>query len=181
MCPEQPTDDQLMARLRGGDQDAFAELVRRYQRALLNFFVRLGAQLDEADDLAQETFLRVYGYRHRYAGDERFKSFLYVLARHARADLLRRSKRSTEVASDALETSPDSGRPHTAGVEAKLDVQKALSGLSEKLRMVVVLGVLQGMEYRDIAEVLEIPVGTVKSRMHLAMLQLREELHVDEA
>jgi RNA polymerase sigma-70 factor (ECF subfamily) len=178
MPADGPSDDELMHRLGEDDEESFVSLVRRHQAPLLNFFVRMGAHIDEAEDLAQETFLRLYGYRKKYRPDGRFLSFLYVLARHARADMLRKSKRSTEVGTEALEATADPARGQAAAVEAKMDVGAALSQLSEKLRMVVVLGVFQEMEYRHIAEVLDIPVGTVKSRMHLAMRQLKEALDV---
>jgi RNA polymerase sigma-70 factor (ECF subfamily) len=171
-------DDRLMARVRDGDQQAFMSLVERYQRPLLNFFLRTGALSHEAEDLAQETFLRLYGYRAKYRQESKFVSFLYVLARHARADMLRKSKRTTEVGTDSLESAVDPRRLPDRAAEARLDVTAAMAGLSEKLRMVVVLAVFQGLEYQAIAEILEIPLGTVKSRMHLAMRALREALDV---
>ena len=180
MAPIESDDDQLMARTKAGDQAAFVELVRKYQVPLLNFFLRMGAHSDEAEDLAQETFLRLYAYRGKYTPVAKFVSFLYVLARHARADLLRRSKRSTEVGTESLDESADPARPHVASADVRMDVRSALARLSEKLRAVVVLGVYQGLEYRDVAKILEIPVGTVKSRMHLAMRQLKEDLDVGE-
>ena len=178
MPDEKSTDDQLMARIASGDQDAFSQLVGKYQRQLLNFFLRMGAHMDEAEDLTQETFLRLYAYRRSYEASSRFTSFLYVLARHARADMLRKSKRSTEIGTENLELAADDSTPHDRKTEAKLDVTQALATLSEKLRPVVILAVFQGLDYQQIGEVLEIPLGTVKSRMHLAMRALREALHV---
>jgi len=166
-----PTDIELMQRTRRGDREAFATLIRRHQRPLVNFFRRMGAHTDEADDLTQETFLRVFSYRKRWKPTGKFTSFLYVLARHAWADLMRKSSRTPATSELAVHaaTSPDGA----AGSDARIDVRAALVTLSEKLRSVVVLNVYQGLKYQEIAEVLDIPLGTVKSRMHLAIRQLK--------
>ncbi len=171
-------DHGLMAQIRGGSQDAFAVLVRRYQQSLLNFFRRMGARTDEADDMAQVTFLRVFEYRERYEPSGKFTNFLFVLARHAWADAGRRAKRRPERPSETLDENPSADEPVSRS-DARLDVTQALAGLSEKLREVVVLSVFQGREYREISKILDIPVGTVKSRMHLAMRGLREALDVE--
>jgi RNA polymerase sigma-70 factor (ECF subfamily) len=177
-----------MVRTGRGDRDAFAELVRRYQSPLLNFFPRMGARTDEAEDLVQETFLRVFRYRERYRPSGKFTNFLYVLARHAWADMARKGAREPKTNSETLEAlpapratdGPDS-RPqvaHPGGADSRLDVQQALDALSEKLRVVLVLRVYQGLKQDEIAETLGIPVGTVKSRMHLAFRRMKELLDV---
>jgi len=172
------SDAELMAQTRRGRHDAFAVLIRRYQRSLVNFFRRMGALHHEAEDLVQETFVRVYSHRKRYAPTGKFSSFLYVVARHAWADMLRRASRRPEAKgrTDA-EASVGGGTDRS---DARMDVQAALERLSEKLRVVVVLSVYQGLRYREIAEVLDIPLGTVKSRMHLALRQMEEFLNVGE-
>jgi RNA polymerase sigma-70 factor (ECF subfamily) len=163
----------------GRGRDAFVVLVRRHQKSLLNFFRRMGARSHEVEDMAQETFLRVFNYRDRYEPTGKFTNFLFVLARHVWADAGRRAQRRPEVLSETLDEGPAPDERGVTRAEARLDVDAALARLSEKLRAVVVLSVYQGLEYSRIAEVLEIPVGTVKSRMHLAMRQLREALGVD--
>jgi RNA polymerase sigma-70 factor (ECF subfamily) len=173
---ERLTDAELMRLVREGSQDAFAELVRRYQDPLLNFFRRMGAPTDGAEDLVQETFLRVFGYRRKWRPTGKFTSFLYVLARHAWADRGRRLARWPSTDTDAVARAASSGKDASERAAARMDVDEALGGLSEKLRLVVVMSVCQGMEYREIAEALKIPIGTVKSRMHLAMGRLKEML-----
>lgn len=171
------TDIELMQRARRGDRAAFAGIIRRYQAPLLNFFRRMGVSYDEGEDLVQETFLRVFSYRKRWRPTGKFTSFLYVLARHAWVDMVRKSSRTPQ---------PDDLAAHDAvgvdapSADARMDVQQALTTLSEKLRSVVVLNVYQGLKYQEIAEVLDIPLGTVKSRMHLAIRQLREQLDVSD-
>lgn len=168
-----------MALVRHGERGAFVVLVRRHQKSLLNFFRRMGARSDEAEDMAQETFLRVFGYRDRYEPTGKFTNFLFVLARHVWADAGRRSQRRPEVPSETLDEGPAPDERGAPRAEARVDVEAALAQLSEKLRSVVVLSVYQGLEYARIAEILAIPVGTVKSRMHLAMRRLREAFGVE--
>ncbi|MHC5058052.1 MAG: RNA polymerase sigma factor [Planctomycetota bacterium] len=169
---------ELMTLVREGSREAFVVIVRRHQKSLLNFFRRMGARSHEVEDMAQETFLRVFNYRDRYEPTGKFTNFLFVLARHVWADAGRRAQRRPETLSDTLDEGPDPDERGRARAEARVDVEAALAELSEKLRAVVVLSVYQGLEYSRIAEILEIPVGTVKSRMHLAMGRLREALDV---
>ncbi len=167
-----------MARLAAGDREALGEIVRRHQGALVNFFRRMGARTHEVDDLAQETFLRLYEYRARYQPTGRFTNLLYVLARHAWADLGRKSLRTPVADEEAI--AAHSVESRIAGADAKLDVEQALTTLSDKLRVVVVLNIYQHLTYAEIAEVLDLPLGTVKSRMFLALRELREHFDVRE-
>jgi RNA polymerase sigma-70 factor (ECF subfamily) len=171
-------DTDLMLRVKAGSREAFAALIRRHQQSLLNFFRRMGARTDEAEDMTQETFLRLFGYRSRYEPTGKFTNLLFVLARHVRADVARRARRRPEAPEESIDERPDPSSRGAARAEARLEAEAALARLSEKLRAVVVLSVYRGLEYREIAKILEIPVGTVKSRMHLAMRELREALHV---
>ena len=172
---QEPDDHELMARLRDGDQEALRGLIERYQSALVNYFGRLGAQQD-GDDLAQETFVRLYQYRNRYEPRAKFTTFLFTLARHAWADRGRKSARLERVRRRLMEQ-PD--RMATGPTGDGLDVRSALAQLPEKLRMVLVLNYYEGMGYEEIGRVLKVPVGTVKSRVFLAMLRLREMFHED--
>jgi RNA polymerase sigma-70 factor (ECF subfamily) len=170
-----PDDFELMRRIRAGDGDAFAALVRRHQQPLLNFFARMGADRD-AEDMVQETFIRVFGYRERYRPTAKFTTFLYTVARHVWVDAVRRDSRRQRF-EEALEA--ESAAVHDGGLgtaQAHMDVQAALARLPERLRSVVILSVHQGLRYREIADVLGIPPGTVKSRMFLALRRLKEML-----
>ena len=158
-----------------GSDVAFAQLVRLHQNRLLNFFTRMGVYND-GEDLVQETFVRLYKARARYRPTAKFTTFLYVLARHVWADRGRKIKMRDRV-EECLKTDAEIGGgmvvPPVTG--AGLDVQEALDKLSPKLREVIVLNVYQGLQYQEIADVLEIPLGTVKSRMNLALKELREQ------
>jgi len=165
-------DVRLMLETAAGSEAAFAELIRRNQNGLLNFFVRMGVYND-AEDLVQETFLRVYKARGRYRPAARFTTFLYMLARHVWSDRGRKAKMYKRL-DDSLKTDAEIGGGVTLPVSAAgMDVQEALNRLSPKLREAIVLNVYQGLRYQDVADALEIPLGTVKSRINLALQELR--------
>ena len=165
-------DIALMARVRKGDEGAFAQLVARHEMPLVNFFRRLGAY-QVAEDLAQDTFLRLFRYRTRYRPSAKFTTFLYTLARHAWVDHLRQIARRERIVERGRIEWPTSDDATSGVARARLDAQAALATLSEKLRVVVVMSLYQGLGYAEIAKALGIPVGTVKSRMFLALRQLR--------
>ncbi|MBP7830881.1 MAG: RNA polymerase sigma factor [Kiritimatiellae bacterium] len=171
---DEPDDFELMRLVRGGDPEAMACLVRRHQGPLLNFFRRMGACTD-AEDAVQETFIRVYNYRDRYRPTAKFTTFLYTVARHVRNDLLRKVMRR-EALVERISAEPEATppAPGPGGVAWRLDIHAALARLPEKLRGVVVLGVYQGLRQEEIAAVLGIPLGTVKSRMFNALERLKE-------
>lgn len=168
-------DARLMMRVAQGDEGAFATLVERNQNSLLNFFARMGAYPD-CEDLAQDTFVRLYRYRDRYQPTARFTTFLHVLARRVWADRGRKVKRREKLAT-RLEAESKLVPFHSDHGPATADIDAALEKLSPKLRDVIVLNIYQGLRYQEVAEVLEIPLGTVKSRINLALTALREILH----
>ena len=171
-------DAALMLRVRADDRDAFAVLVRRHEKMLLNFFARSGVQYD-CEDLVQQTFLRLYRYRARYVATAKVTTFLFLLARQVWIDELRRRKRHERlVAGLAAEPHPEFAAPAAADASAAggMDLERALASLPEGLRQVVELGVYQELPYAEVAEILGIPVGTVKSRMFNALAKLREFL-----
>ena len=168
------TDDfALMARVRDGDENAFRALVERHRRPLLNFFARMGAS-SHGEDLAQETFIRLWNYRKKYKPSAKFTTFLYTLARHAWLDSVRRSIRFKLFSDRYREEIPASTDGGHSRLRKDLDVQAALERLTPKLRETLVLAVHQGLAYDEIAAVLRIPVGTVKSRISNALAFLQE-------
>ena len=166
-------DAELMRRTRDGDREAFATLIRRHQQGLVNFFHRLGAHND-AEDLAQTAFLKLFEYRFRYRETAKFTTFLYTLARHAWIDGYRRSKRREAYADERRAAGEELDTASAVRAHAKLDAEAALEQLPEKLRSVVVMGICQDMSYEDIGAILRIPVGTVKSRMFNALRKMKE-------
>ncbi len=171
----QPEKDDfaLMALVRAEREEAFRALVLRHQRPLLNYFVRLGAS-SHGEDLAQETFLRLWNYRKKYRPTAKFTTFLYTLARHVWLDYVRRQVRFKLFADRYRREMPAATDGGLGRLRRQLDVQAALDRLSPKLRDVLVLAVHQGLSYDEIAAIVRIPVGTVKSRVFNALAALQE-------
>jgi RNA polymerase sigma-70 factor (ECF subfamily) len=174
--PDAPDDVALMARVRDGDRDAFVTLVRRHQQPLMNFFWRLGVHTGDAEDLAQETFIRLYRYRFRYRPRAKFTTFLYLLARQVRIDALRRAKRREALAGELENEQRTREQETDAARHRAREAADAVRRLPEAMRLVVTLSLNQGLRYEEIGEALGIPVGTVKSRMFNALRRLRDEL-----
>jgi RNA polymerase sigma-70 factor (ECF subfamily) len=170
----EPSDVELMLLVAGGDREAFGTLVRRHQQQLMNLFRRLGADAHGAEDCAQETFLRLFRSRLSYRPSAPFPAFLYTLARHSWVDWSRRRQRRMSVTLDEAPMESDEG---SVSIDDRLDLEAAVQGLPDHLRWVVLLSVDRGLSYPDVGDVLDIPVGTVKSRMFHAIRRLREALH----
>jgi RNA polymerase sigma-70 factor (ECF subfamily) len=166
----------LMLQVAKGDNSAFETLVKRHQKPLLNFFVRMGAYSD-SEDLVQDTFVRLHRYRERYQPTAKFTTFLYVLAHRVWADLGRKMQRRDRLSASLQTEVETSSQTAIASPMPIMDVEAALDKLSDKLRDVIVLNIYQGLRYQEIADVLNIPLGTVKSRINLAITALREIFH----
>ncbi len=157
---------------------AFESLVRLYHNLLLFFFLRIGVAAADGEDLCQLTFLRIYKYRKSYTDSAKFTTYLYMIARQVRVDQIREKVRQGKV-TDALKrqvTFNEAQPYHRPEYGLADDLQLALSKLSEAHREVVVLGMLQDMPYQEVAKILGVPLGTIKSRMHHALRQLKELL-----
>ena len=174
---------ELMLRVKDGDEDAFDELIRRYRRPLQGFFYSLCWNADIAQDYAQEVFVRLWLARDRYEASGRFKCYIFRIARNYWMTVLRKRKCRPEPMFLEEMWQPETGE---SGLERLLikryedrRIKMAIADLPEHYRLVFVLSHFQDMKYSEIAEVLEIPVGTVKSRMSSAVRRLREWLMAD--
>ena len=153
------------------DETLMAE-AKKLEKNLLNFFWRQGVSYSEGEDLVQETYLRLWKYRREYKPTAKLSTFLFLMARQVRIDALRRQIRRENREEKWIGEQPTSEGPKAFGV--RVDVRWALAKLSEPLRDVIELGVFQDLPYAEVAEILRIPVGTVKSRMHNALKELKE-------
>ena len=185
------TDEQIMARYKkDGCRNLFAQLVRRYERELYSYLRRYVGNAEMAEDIFQATFLQVHLKCDRFDDNRRFRPWLYTVATNQAIDAQRRQKRHRMVSLDQTNKSQDSvdigslinllegndGDPleHVAQLERGQWVQQAVSELSTQMRGVIDLVYYQGMKYREAADILGVPVGTVKSRLHAAVVKLNE-------
>jgi RNA polymerase sigma-70 factor (ECF subfamily) len=178
----------VMERIRDGDQEAVILLVERFQHELVGFFYHLSWDQLVAEELAQDVFVNVYRSRSRYQATAKVRTYLYRIAHNLWIDYLRRQRRHLSLdaelgeqsmrlinvlkAPDAIDDQERAGRDRII----RQRVQEALGNLPEGQREVFVLANNHGMKYQDIAAVLAIPEGTVKSRMHNAVRAMRSEL-----
>ncbi|MFP6641827.1 MAG: sigma-70 family RNA polymerase sigma factor, partial [Myxococcota bacterium] len=178
-------DAELVARWKEGDADAFAELVQRHQQRVFRLLMRMMGSREEAEDVAQETFLSLHRHGRRFRGESRFSTFVYRVAANAALNRRRSLGRSRaridklavrQSAGDDLPYSPRDPEDAMLGSEMTEHVRAALQCLSPTLRMPVVLYDIEGLAYAEIAGILSIAEGTVKSRIHRARQALREEL-----
>ena len=182
------TDEQAMWRVQGEDDAAaFARLVERWEKPIQNLGARMTGEAHRGEDLAQETFARVYARRKEYQPNGKFSTWLWRIALNLCYDELRRMRRRSESSLDdeagegraMLETiaSGEAAAAERLEAQERIDeVKMALQQLGEPYRAVLVLRHYENLKFREIAEVLEIPEGTVKSRMAEALSQLGEIL-----
>jgi RNA polymerase sigma-70 factor (ECF subfamily) len=179
------SDEELMNLAMNDDARAFEELFRRYKRRLLGFFYGLVLNSEEARDCVQETFLRLWQKRTQFAHRGRFSAYLFQIAKNHFLDNSRSRKFHIDVqricgpepAESLHQVSLSSGGYNEAVVnEIRGAVSEAMARLPEIHRLVYVLSEEQGMSYKDIADILECPVGTVSSRKVEAVRKLRKLL-----
>ena len=177
-------DRGLVAAAAAGDREAFDELVRRYQVPIVNLARALTAGHRDAEDLAQEVFVRAWRGLGGFRGDSAFSTWLHRVAlnvirsHHGRTSRLRRLFQTggdAEREEDRIESAADPADLEDAVVRRDA-IDKALAALPEDLRVVVTLRDIQGLEYRAIAELMGVPVGTVESRLFRARQRLRPML-----
>ncbi len=175
------TDEEIIGRVRGGETRLFGELVRRYQDPVYGMAARLVSGPDDAQDVAQEVFLRAYRGLEGFKGEAKFSTWLYRVTYNLCMDWLRRSARPDRRATgiEKAGSIPD-GRVSLEGSlvdrEQKEDVRRALDALQEKYRTVLVLLYYQDMSYEQIAAILDVPLKTVETRLYRARKMLRERL-----
>jgi len=180
------SDRELMVAFKEGDEEAFAALYDRHSRALINFFYKMCYDRALAEDLMQDTFVKILRHRRKYRPQATFKTFLYTVAKNLWIDRHRSQKAAPRTVStelrvhedgstlgDLLPNAAESPVARLADQEAADLVKQALLDLPEGQRLVFVMAEAQGLKYREISDILEIPVGTVKSRMNAAVTRLR--------
>jgi RNA polymerase sigma-70 factor (ECF subfamily) len=178
MILEQPSDAELMARVREGDREAFTDLVDRHKDAVVTYLVRLTADRDRAEDLAQEAFLRLFRSAGDYVEQGYLRAFLFRIATNLVRSEERRAKR-LRLLMPFLPREEHTEPAASSGLlrrEMHREVSAAVAKLPLRYRVPLVLHEIEGWTYVDIAQELGCREGTVKSRVHRGRLQLKEKL-----
>ncbi len=184
------SDEDLLIRFCGGQPEAFGILVRRYERELYGYLRRYLGDGSLAEDVFQNTFLQLYLKSGQYEPGRPVRPWLYTIATNQAIDALRRTGRHQAVSLDVERESAGEGEAQALvellenrdpgpleqahGQERRERIRASVEQLPEFLRQVLVMAYYQGLKYREIADALGIPVGTVKSRLHAALVKLQE-------
>lgn len=177
------SDLMLVERTVAGDQAAFELLVIKYQRRIQRLIGRMVRDVDLVEDIAQETFIRAYRALHQFRGDAQFYTWLYRIAVNTAKKFLLELKRDPTVSENAFKSDEDDDETYRGGSEPIADetpesvlaakeiaqaVNAALAALPEDLRQALTLREIEGLSYEEISEVMECPIGTVRSRIFRA-------------
>ena len=182
------SDEDLMARVAEDDERSCTELVRRYQGRVTNLISRILNDRNGADDLSQEVFVRVFVHRRNYRRGSKLSTWIFTIAANlAKNEIRRRVRRRnwfsldalTDVLQDSMIQLSDPAEGREAGMEREQlqgEVGRAIATVPEKYRLALVLRDIEGLAYEEIAEVLGIPGGTVRSRINRARSMLKRKL-----
>lgn len=184
---EPPTDEALVSAALEGDEDSFRELVQRYQSRLVNYLYRLLRNLDEAHELAQEVFLKIYQALDRFDPKYRFSTWIFRVAQNAAIDQIRKRRLklvSLSVQDDGEDEIRDWDMPSPErdaygryrNVERGEAIQEAIDNLPEEYRELIVMRHFAELSYDEIATSQEMPLGTVKNKLFRGRQMLKEKL-----
>ena len=179
------TDEELIIRFQKGDETAFTELVNRYKDKILNFIYRYVGDIDLANDLAQDTFLKFYIKKDSYKQIAKFSTWLYTIAANlAKTELRKNKRRKTYTISDLTKNDnefiirdPYPDGPETVDINESLYLQQSILELDLEFRTIIILREIQELSYDSISKILKLPLGTVKSRINRGKLKLRDILN----
>lgn len=180
-----PTDEELIERFQKGDMYAFDLIVKRYKDQLLNFVYRFLGDRAEAEDVVQETFLRVFRNRKAYKKVAKFSTWIYTISGNlAKTELRKRKRRNVHSISEmGFENKDYEISDETANPEKRIDslmkeeiIEREIMALPPKFREVIILRDIQELSYEEISKIIKVPIGTVKSRVNRGRLKLQEKL-----
>ena len=185
------SDEDLIGNFQAGDVSAFEEIVKRYKDQLVNFAYRFLGDLEEAEDIAQETFLRVFRKKNAYRNVAKFSTWIYTITGNLAKTELRRRKRRKLISLSSLgfedkdfDLKDTKKGPEESVHELIKDefIQRAINSLPDKFREVIIFRDIQELSYEEISSIVKIPLGTVKSRVNRGRLKLQEILsdYLDE-
>ena len=181
----QYTDEELIATFQNGNEQAYIELVRRYRNRLMTFVFRFLGDMDLSEDIVQDTMVKVYTHKHYYKEIAKFSTWIYTIAGNfAKTELRKRKRRKVTLLSHM---NTDDRKYEIPSTELKSEdivqgeyteryIQKAILQLPLHFRTVVILRDIQELSYEEISKIVNVPLGTVKSRINRARLQLQQAL-----
>ena len=179
------SDEDLIRRFQEGDIYAFDAIVNRYKDQLLNFAFRFLNNLEEAEDVVQETFLRIFRNKHAYRQIAKFSTWIYTIAGNlAKTELRKRKRRKYVYISDMgfddkeyeLEDSQANTEREVDSLLQEKYIQQAIAELPPRFRQVIVLVDIQELPYEEVSKIMQVPLGTIKSRVNRARLKLQAKL-----
>ena len=179
------TDENLMSRFQNGDELAYIELVNRYRDKLNNFIYYFLGDVEIAEDIVQDTMFKLYQKKHYYKEIAKFSTWIYTIAKNlANSELRKRKRRKTFTLSELSKDKTnydlvDMNTKVEKDIESEYDLKKiklAINNLSTSFRAVIVLRDIEKLSYSQISSIIDVPIGTVKSRINRARLQLQIEL-----
>jgi len=179
------TDEELIARFQKGDEQAYTELVIRYRDKLMTFVFRFVNDMEQAEDIIQDTMLKLYTHKHYYRNIAKFSTWIYTIAGNLAKTELRKKK--TRKVTNISQMGPEDRDYELPSVAPETDevvqseyiekkIQAAIQNLPLHFRTVTILRDIQELSYEEISKIVEVPLGTVKSRINRARLQLQKEL-----
>jgi len=174
--PSAETELELITQAQQGDRRAFGELVHRHREGVVNVVYRMCGNANLAEDAAQEAFIRAWQHLANYRPRSPFRNWVYRIATNVALDLLRRERETLDIDALSLATSDKGPEAMVEGKERGERVRQAVLALPPASRAVLVLREYEGLSYREIADTLGIPIGTVMSRLNYARNRLRESL-----
>ena len=179
------SDEELIARFQEGDQQSYVELVNRYRDRLMNYVYRFVNDMEYAEDIVQDTFLKLYTHKHYYRKIAKFSTWIYTIAGNLAKTELRKKKSRKTI--NLSQLGPEDRDYEIPSVEPEIDqivqnkylekkIQSAINTLPLHFKTIVILRDIQELSYEEISKIIDVPLGTVKSRINRARLQLQKEL-----
>ena len=180
----QYSDKELILRFQQGDELAYVELVNRYRDRLMNFVFRFVGSFEEAEDIVQDTFVKLYQKKDYYRPISEFSTWIFTIASNlAKTELRKRKRRKVSYLSQIGIEEKDFDIPvedttdeETVGEYTESQIQDAIQSLQLHFRTALILRDIEELSYEEISKILDVPLGTIKSRINRARLQLQEKL-----
>jgi len=179
------TDEELILRFQKGDEQSYVELVNRYRDRLINYIYRFVNDIESAEDIVQDTLVKLYTHKHYYKNIAKFSTWIYTIAGNLAKTELRKKK--TRKVTNLSQIGPEDKDYELPSVEPETDkivqseyiekrIQEAINKLPLHFKTVTILRDIQELSYEEISKIVDVPLGTVKSRINRARLQLQKEL-----